>query len=144
MKVLLYDSKLHLFPGKLRFPWTGPYIVSRVFPYGAVEIQDPENGTKFKVNGQWLKQFLELPDKEDVECPILHESSPGRWWCRDNSGVLSARSGFFSSLLSFSLFVLFPFFFSFCIGGCFLFFFCVYMLRIWFWVWSFFVFESSI
>jgi len=38
MKVLLYDSKLHLFLGKLRSRWTGPYVVSRVFPYGAVEI----------------------------------------------------------------------------------------------------------
>jgi len=60
MKVLLYDSKLHLFPGKLRSRWTGPYIVLRVFPYGAVEIQDLESDAKFKVNGQRLKQFLEL------------------------------------------------------------------------------------
>jgi len=55
MKVLLYDSKLHLFSGKLRSRWTGPYIISRVFPYGAVEIYDPKSGAKFKVNGQRLK-----------------------------------------------------------------------------------------
>ena len=59
MKVLLYDCKLHLFPGKLRSRWTSPYIVSHVFHYGAVEIQDPEIGAIFKVNGQRLKQFLE-------------------------------------------------------------------------------------
>jgi len=29
----------------------GPYIVSHVFPYSAVEIQDLESGAKFKVNG---------------------------------------------------------------------------------------------
>ena len=34
IKLLLYDSRLHLFPGKLRSRWTGPYIVSHVFPYG--------------------------------------------------------------------------------------------------------------
>jgi len=45
MKVLLYDSRLHLFPRKLSSSWMGPYIVSRVFPYGAVEITDPETGT---------------------------------------------------------------------------------------------------
>ena len=73
MKVLLYDSRLHLFPGKLRSRWTGPYIVSHVFPYGAVEIADPHTGAKFKVNGQRLKQFLELPRPEDVECLILQE-----------------------------------------------------------------------
>jgi len=34
------------------------------FPYGVVEIQDPKNGAKFKVNGQRLKQVLELLGKE--------------------------------------------------------------------------------
>jgi len=38
MKVLLYDSRLYLFSGKLRSQWTGSYIISHVFPYGAVEI----------------------------------------------------------------------------------------------------------
>ena len=73
MKVFLYDPKLHLFPGRLRSRWKGPYIVSHIFPDGAVEIQDPQSGVTFKVNGQHLKQFLELPSQEDVECLILHE-----------------------------------------------------------------------
>ena len=73
IKVLLYDSRLHLFPGKLRSQWTGLYIASHVFPYGAVEIQDPQSGATSKVNGQCLKQFLELPGQEDVKCLILHE-----------------------------------------------------------------------
>jgi len=38
MKVLLFESKLHLFSGKLRPRWTGPYIVSRIFIYAAVKI----------------------------------------------------------------------------------------------------------
>jgi len=37
-KVLLYDSRLHLFPEKLRSRWTGPFVIVRVFPHGAVEI----------------------------------------------------------------------------------------------------------
>jgi hypothetical protein len=36
--VLLYDSKLHTFSGKLRTRWDGPYIVKEVFDYGAVVI----------------------------------------------------------------------------------------------------------
>jgi len=60
IKVLLYDFKLHLFLGKLRSRWTGPYIISCLFSYGAVEIQDPKSRAKFKVNGQRLKQFIEL------------------------------------------------------------------------------------
>ncbi|XP_063942447.1 uncharacterized protein LOC135150236 [Daucus carota subsp. sativus] len=66
-KVLLYNSRLHLFPGKLRSRWDGPYIVQVVFPHGAVEIQDPKNGNVFKVNGQRLKPFLELPVDSEEE-----------------------------------------------------------------------------
>ena len=69
----MYDSRLHLFLGKLRSRWTGPYVILHVFPYGAVEISDPDSGATFKVNGQRLKQFLELPSKEDVEYLMLHE-----------------------------------------------------------------------
>ena len=32
-KVLLYNSRLHLFPGKLRSRWTGPYIIHQVYPH---------------------------------------------------------------------------------------------------------------
>jgi hypothetical protein len=59
-KVLLYNSRLHLFPGNLRSRWTGPFIVRSVFSYGTIEIEDPKNGSTFKVNGQRLKPFLEL------------------------------------------------------------------------------------
>ena len=58
-KVLLYNSRLHLFPGKLKSRWTGPFIVKTVFPHGAIEIYDPKNRNVFKVNGQHLKPFLD-------------------------------------------------------------------------------------
>ncbi|CAN6583747.1 unnamed protein product [Malus baccata var. baccata] len=35
-KVLLFNSRLRLFPGKLRSKWVGPFIVTNVFPHGAV------------------------------------------------------------------------------------------------------------
>ncbi|KAH9681669.1 hypothetical protein KPL71_027055 [Citrus sinensis] len=67
-KVLLYNSRLHLFPGKLRSRWSGPFIVRTVFPYGAIKIENPKNGDLFKVNGQRLKPFLELrtPEVEEI------------------------------------------------------------------------------
>ena len=58
-KVLLYDSRLHLFPGKLKSRWIGPFIVKHVYPYGAVEIMNPRDGSISKVNGQRLKPYLE-------------------------------------------------------------------------------------
>lgn len=63
-KVLLYNSRLHLFPRKLRSKWSGPFIVKTVFPNGAVEIENPRNGDMFKVNGQRLKAYLESFSKE--------------------------------------------------------------------------------
>ena len=67
-RVLIYNSRLHLFPGKLRSRWTGPFLERTVYPYGAVEIEDLKDGQPFKVNGQRLKLFLDLqgPDTEDI------------------------------------------------------------------------------
>jgi hypothetical protein len=59
-KVLLYNSRLHLFPRKLKSKWTRPFIVCAVSTHGAIEIEDLKNGSTLKVNGQWLKPFLEL------------------------------------------------------------------------------------
>ena len=64
-KVLLYSSRLHMFPGKLRSRWTGPFVVKVVYSYGAVEIGNPENGNSFKFNGQRLKPFLEHFDWQE-------------------------------------------------------------------------------
>ena len=64
-KVLLYNSRLHIFPGKLRSRWTGPFIFKVVYPYGTVEIENPKNGKIFKVNGQSLKPFLENFDRQE-------------------------------------------------------------------------------
>ena len=64
-KVLLYSSRLHMFPGKLRSRWTGPFIVKVVYLYGVVEIENPENGKTFKVNGHRLKPFLENFDRQE-------------------------------------------------------------------------------
>ena len=80
-KVLLYNSRLHLFLGKLRSRWTGPFIVKLVYPYEAVEIKNPDTGKSFKVNGQRLKPFLEhfnpQEHSEDLVDP-LYQNSPSK------------------------------------------------------------------
>ncbi|KAJ9183360.1 hypothetical protein P3X46_007224 [Hevea brasiliensis] len=58
-KVLLYNSRLKLMPGKFYSYWIGPFIVTNVFPYDAVEIQSLETNKIFKVNGHRLKPFYE-------------------------------------------------------------------------------------
>ena len=56
-KVLLYNSRLKLFPGKLRSRWSGPYDIVQVFPHGAVEVKNLQDGGTFKVNGHRLKMY---------------------------------------------------------------------------------------
>jgi hypothetical protein len=56
--VLLFNSRLKLFPGKLRSRWSGPYEVMKVYPYGAIEIRNMKTGNTFKANGQRLKLYL--------------------------------------------------------------------------------------
>ncbi|XP_071902873.1 uncharacterized protein [Coffea arabica] len=66
-KVLLFHSRLKLFPGKLRYRWIGPFIVTNVFPHGAVEIQSLHTDKIFKVNGHRLKPFYEGFQVNNVE-----------------------------------------------------------------------------
>ncbi|XP_057733853.1 uncharacterized protein LOC130949033 [Arachis stenosperma] len=57
-RVLLYNSILKFFPGKLKSRWSGPFVVTRASPYGHVEIQEVNSDRKFIVNGQRLKHYL--------------------------------------------------------------------------------------
>ena len=65
--MLLFNSRLKLFPGKLKSRWSGPFQVIEQYPSGAVVIQD-KTGGPFTVNGQRLKIFksreAEIPLKE--------------------------------------------------------------------------------
>ncbi|KAK9058199.1 hypothetical protein SSX86_023039 [Deinandra increscens subsp. villosa] len=54
-KVLLFSSKLKLFPRRLRSRWIGPFVVTDVSPHGAVQITSEKTGKTFKVNGHRLK-----------------------------------------------------------------------------------------
>ena len=56
-QVLLFNSILKLFPGKLRSKWSGPYIVVASTTFGAVTLKT-NAGEEFRVNGQRLKHCL--------------------------------------------------------------------------------------
>ncbi|KAJ9551053.1 hypothetical protein OSB04_015098 [Centaurea solstitialis] len=66
-KVLLFHSRLKLFPGKLRSRWVGPFIVTNVFSHGAIEIKSEKTGKVLKVNGHRLKPFYEGFKPLDME-----------------------------------------------------------------------------
>nr|GEX69527.1 reverse transcriptase domain-containing protein [Tanacetum cinerariifolium] len=56
-RVLLFNSRLKIFSGKLKSRWSGPFTISHVYPYGTVELAQPD-GPNFKVNGHRLKHYF--------------------------------------------------------------------------------------
>ncbi|GKD42988.1 reverse transcriptase domain-containing protein [Tanacetum coccineum] len=56
-RVLLFNSRLKIFSGKLKTRWTGPFTVTQVFPYGTVELSS-NNERNFKVNDHRLKHYF--------------------------------------------------------------------------------------
>nr|GEY09700.1 reverse transcriptase domain-containing protein [Tanacetum cinerariifolium]GEY41473.1 reverse transcriptase domain-containing protein [Tanacetum cinerariifolium] len=57
-RVLLFNSRLKIFSGKLKTRWSGPFTITHVFPYGTVELSQID-GPNFKVNGHRLKHYFE-------------------------------------------------------------------------------------
>ncbi|XP_013719826.1 uncharacterized protein LOC111211112 [Brassica napus] len=53
-QVLLYNSWLTLFPGKLRSRWSGPFTITDVKPSGAITLKS-EKEDELTVNGQRVK-----------------------------------------------------------------------------------------
>ncbi|XP_009798693.1 uncharacterized protein [Nicotiana sylvestris] len=63
-KVLLYNSRLRLFTGKLKSRWSGIFRVVQMFASGAVEIESEDGTNKFSVNGQRLKHYLGIAEEK--------------------------------------------------------------------------------
>nr|GEV49110.1 reverse transcriptase domain-containing protein [Tanacetum cinerariifolium] len=60
-RVLLFNSRLKIFSGKLKSRWSSPFTISYVYPYHIFEFSQPD-GANFKVNGYRLKHYF----REDV------------------------------------------------------------------------------
>ena len=80
-KVSLYNSRLKLFPGKLRSIWDGLYVILQLFDGGSVLISDIKLGRQFNVNGHHFKPYLtsEPPAHADKVDPHLPKHSR-TWW----------------------------------------------------------------
>nr|GEU37305.1 reverse transcriptase domain-containing protein [Tanacetum cinerariifolium] len=69
-QVLLFKSRLKIFSRKLKTHWSEPFTIAQVFPYGTVELSQPD-GPNFKVNGHRVKHYFgrDIPSKV---VPDLH------------------------------------------------------------------------
>ncbi|GKD68743.1 reverse transcriptase domain-containing protein, partial [Tanacetum coccineum] len=63
-QVLLFNSRLKIFLGKLKTHWSGPFTITQVFPYGTIQLSQPD-GPNFKVNGHRVKHYFggDIPSK---------------------------------------------------------------------------------
>nr|GFA67681.1 reverse transcriptase domain-containing protein [Tanacetum cinerariifolium] len=69
---LLFNSRIKIFLGKLKTRWSGPFTITKVFPYGTVELSQPD-GPNFKVNGHRVQHYFKVngPNFElsQLDCP---------------------------------------------------------------------------
>ncbi|GJU21953.1 reverse transcriptase domain-containing protein [Tanacetum coccineum] len=56
-QVLLFNSILKMFSGKLKSHWSGLFTIAHVFPYGTVELSQNFR-PNFKVNGHRIKHYF--------------------------------------------------------------------------------------
>nr|GEZ12723.1 reverse transcriptase domain-containing protein [Tanacetum cinerariifolium] len=55
-QVLLFNSRLKIFSGKLKSRWSGPFTIAEVYPYGTAKLVHAD-GSNFKVNFHRLKHY---------------------------------------------------------------------------------------
>nr|GFB36799.1 reverse transcriptase domain-containing protein [Tanacetum cinerariifolium] len=55
-QVLLFNSRLIIFSGKLKSRWSGPFTISEIYLYGTAKLVHPD-GCNFKVNCHRLKHY---------------------------------------------------------------------------------------
>nr|GEY08236.1 reverse transcriptase domain-containing protein [Tanacetum cinerariifolium] len=67
-QVLLFNSRLKIFSGKLKTRWSRPFTITKVYPYGTAKLSHADN-SNFKVNCHHLKHYhggdvppIEIPD----------------------------------------------------------------------------------
>ncbi|RDY03776.1 Pol polyprotein, partial [Mucuna pruriens] len=77
-KVLLFNSRLKLIAGKLHSRWDGPFVITNIFPHGAVQLKEEHTNRTFQVNGHQVKPFHEglAPIGENTKIISLVEPTP--------------------------------------------------------------------
>ena len=108
-QVLLFNSRLKLFPSKLRSRWTGPYTIDKVSSFGPIDLKD-KAGYIFKVNGQSLKHYY--GEQVERNCAFIPLGDPN-WWRVQSLAVDYKTSAYGRQPIKLSFILLFLFIFYF-------------------------------
>nr|GEV02498.1 reverse transcriptase domain-containing protein [Tanacetum cinerariifolium] len=67
-QVLLFNSRLKIFSGKLKTRWSSPFTITEIYPYGTAKLSHA-NGSNFKVNCHRLKYYYgeDVPPMEILD-----------------------------------------------------------------------------
>nr|GEX68833.1 DNA-directed DNA polymerase [Tanacetum cinerariifolium] len=69
IQVLLFNSRLKIFSGKLKTRWSGPFTITEVYPYGTAKLSHAD-GSNFKVNCHRLKHYYG-GDVPPMDLPLI-------------------------------------------------------------------------
>ncbi|RDX76895.1 hypothetical protein CR513_43064, partial [Mucuna pruriens] len=75
-KVLLFNSRLKLTASKLRSRWDAPFVITNIFPHGAVQLKDEHTNCTFQVNVHQVKPFHEGPTPPRINMEIISLVEP--------------------------------------------------------------------
>ena len=73
--VLLYNSRLRFFAGKLLSKWEGPCVIEEVYCSGVIKINNFEGRNPKVVNGQRIKHYIS-GNPINVETNIIETVTP--------------------------------------------------------------------
>nr|GEX14954.1 reverse transcriptase domain-containing protein [Tanacetum cinerariifolium] len=60
-RVLLFNSRLKIFSGKLKIRWSGPFTITQLFPYGTIELSQTDE-PNFKIHESMNVNFDEISE----------------------------------------------------------------------------------
>ena len=73
--MLLFNSRLRFFAGKLLSKWEGPYIIEEVYCSSAIKINNFEGTNPKVVNGQRIKHYIS-GNPINVETNVIETITP--------------------------------------------------------------------
>ena len=90
--VLLFNSRLRFFAGKLLSKWDGPYVIEEVYCSGAIKINNFKGTNPKVVNGQRIKHYIS-GNPINVETNVIETITPEEyisdtfWNVSDRKGI---------------------------------------------------------
>ena len=73
--MLVFNSRLRFFAGKLLSKWEGPYVIEEVYRSGAIKVNNFEGTSTRVVNGQRIKHYIS-GSPINVETNIIETITP--------------------------------------------------------------------